>query len=179
MDVASTTSIHHDDAYESKLAELSRQFWDSYGDQQTPDILDHGDRVEWGRMVTPPDPLEINGVRMTQTALDQLKLQGLPVHWYTSDELEDAVIACQADATLIDDPDGHTLEDKLYLEAHEKPGAEELPVLHGFHPDEYDRIITGIRMLSDPLDISHCDLIRNGLEGAPHLVHEHDMVCTL
>lgn len=152
-----------DSAYASRLDAASLQFWEGYGGGQNP--------IGQNPPGNPPDdPLEINGVRMTQVAIEQLRLLGLPLTWYTPDELEDAVVACQADARLIDDPHGDDLQDKLRLDAsetcpesfHEPPHEASLPVLHGFHPDEYERIMAGLRLLCDPVPIGPYDPVRSG-----------------
>jgi hypothetical protein len=179
------TALHS--TYQNKLAALSQQFW-----------------ADTEASATTKDPLEINGIRMSQVAVTQLKRLGLPLEWYTADELEDAVIACNADANLIDDPHGHTFQDRLYLDPEEKR-ARTLPALHGFHPDEYDdmimcvqppnipslpashpmdallpehvkqEILAGLSLIQDPADVDCRSPLDHGLHHAPHM-HHH---CTM
>lgn len=182
-----------DDAYCSTLSRLSEEFWGGYGDNR-PDILYNEDRCETDKRSGPKkDPLEINGVRMSQVAMDQLRRLGLPLEWYTADELEDAVVACETDATLIDDPNGTTYEDKLHLDADELDGDEELPALFGFDADEYEKVMSSLRpkirikgksgkAVIGGIYIPECELaeIRNGLrEVSPGTdIQPDDHICS-
>lgn len=204
-------------SYEATLAELSDQFWAGVGNRETDIAYDASDQSEdielppsmicnapHSSIPTPVNtvstngPIVVNGITLSEVTVRQLRQLGLPLDWYTSDELEDAVKACAVDATLVDDPHGHTFQDKLSLEAHEKDEHHDIPTLHGFHKDEYEHIMAGfrsrsrkrlktavgayerdkahidegLRMLCNPCHVSDGEHYGHGLEAAPHKQQE-------
>ena len=70
----------------------------------------------------PDDPHStiINGVQLPERVIQELRRLGMALSWLTPGELEDAVIACNYDGVLIDDPDGDNFRDKLTLTHAEK-----------------------------------------------------------
>jgi hypothetical protein len=62
----------------------------------------------------------VNGVFLPQHVIEELRRLGLPLGWYNAGELEDAVIACAFDETLIDDDEGANFHDMLSLTNEEK-----------------------------------------------------------
>jgi len=66
----------------------------------------------------------INGIRLPDSVVEELRMIGLPLSWYNKGELEDAVLACKYDNHLIDDEDGVTLRDKMTLTYEEKLTAD-------------------------------------------------------
>src|SRR5690606_28116906 len=132
---------------------------------------------------------------MSQVAVTQLRRLGLPLEWYTAGELKDAVQACSADATLIDDPEGGHFRDRLHLTPEER-NTRTPRGLHGYHEDEDDTpqhlkglmrikrkprhetspliplcdeatIMEGLRMLSNPMHLAKDACVASGL-SAPH-----------
>jgi hypothetical protein len=67
-----------------------------------------------------PDDRRSASTRLPDHVLEELKRVGIPVGWYNHGELQDMVLGCAYDRTLIDDEDGHTLKDKLSFTYEEK-----------------------------------------------------------
>ncbi len=63
----------------------------------------------------------IKGVELPSHVTDELRRQGIPLGWYNAGELQDAVLACAYDRTLIDDSNGIHFRDQLSLSDREKP----------------------------------------------------------
>ncbi len=210
-------------AYDARLAELSQAFWAGMGGssgkilgskiiyEEEVDITkkpassdsSSGDYSDTSDYTNPREgrrfaaqPIIVNGVVLSQVAADQLRRLGLPLEWYTAGELEDAEQACAADATLIDDDEGHNFSDRLHLDYNEHPDRG----LHGFSKDDFeenglykrpqkrlrktdenkhmglipcdikDDIFAGMRMLSNPMHVkANCDHLKNGLDNSPRL----------
>lgn len=110
-------------AYEHTLKKLSNEFWAGMGDSHAAnsecDIEIKSSSTD-EEPVRSKDPNEVHGIVLPQNVINQLRLLGIPVEWYTAGELQDAVIACSSDATLVDDHEGTSLRDKLRLDESEK-----------------------------------------------------------
>lgn len=100
------------------------------------------DKAAWlaEKNCRPPDDAGIvNGVRLPQHVVEELRLLGLPLTVYTRGELDAIIAACAFDAHLIDDPNGVNLWDKMTLtkrEAMEDKGETDLDPWRGkpLHP---------------------------------------------
>jgi hypothetical protein len=207
-------------AYQHTLEKLSNEFWASMGDKPIDKLecenVDAADAPKGtpDKSVKQKDPNEINGIVLPQNVINQLRLLGLPIEWYTAGELQDAVIACSADATLIDDVNGDNFRDRLRLDADEKEmlvAKKQEEEKH--HLDELERehllmeehdedliaelhldiktrnerirerqeerarqgsrrlreAMAGLKLVSNPIQISPCDDFSHGLGAIPYL----------
>lgn len=67
-----------------------------------------------------PEDRTVNGVRLPRQVVEELQRLGISLNWYNVGELTDAVIACQHDGQLVDDPHGVHFRDKMHLSEPEK-----------------------------------------------------------
>jgi hypothetical protein len=223
--------IYHEagSGYQQTLKKLSDDFWEGMGGKQ-PDKFECENVDAAGAPSHTPDespirlkdPNEVNGIVLPQNVINQLRLLGLPIEAYTAGELQDAVLACSADATLVDDHEGIGLRDKLRLDGSEKEERRlrrearicrmqeeekhHCDEMHKEHllmeeHDEYtmsdlhldirtrnerirerqeerarrratrpvENIFTGLKLLSNPIEISECDDFSHGLSAIPYL----------
>ena len=82
-------------------------------DHILPRWNDHHPRIAEGSEI-------VNGVALPQNVIDQLRMLGISIAWYTQGELEEAVEACAFDGTLIDDDEGIDFRDRLHRTESEK-----------------------------------------------------------
>ena len=61
-----------------------------------------------------------NIINIPLNVLEELQRTGIPIGWYNHGELQDAILACSYDGTLIDDEEGETFRDRLVLTQEEK-----------------------------------------------------------
>lgn len=81
--------------------------YDKPPDSIFPRWNDHHPKVAEGSEI-------IKGVALPQNVIDQLRMLGISLDWYTPGELEDAVEACAFDSILIDDDEGVDFHDMLH-----------------------------------------------------------------
>lgn len=62
----------------------------------------------------------INGVELPPGVIDQLRALGLPLTFYPTFQLQEAVLAYEFDGVIVEDEEGLTFEDKLHLTAEER-----------------------------------------------------------
>jgi hypothetical protein len=74
-----------------------------------------------------------NTTRIPDHVVEELNRLGIPIGWYSSGEIQDAILACNYDRKLIDDDEGETFKDKLILTHEEKLERERKKRRHQFH----------------------------------------------